>query len=437
MNRLNRLKRSAASTAAGVAVLAGCAVPFGADEPRLHDGRRFTVDETALRATLASQERDAVKGHGAFLPLPGADTDRWVGVLDGAAYQVEVPRRWNGRLVLWAHGYRGEGAALTVAPPPIRRYLVDHGYAWAASSYSRNFYDVRAGVEDTNALALAFTAIAAQNGRALAAPGRLYLAGQSMGGHVTAAAIDEENIRDAVHKVRYHGAVPMCGVLGDTELYGFFAAYQIAAQQLAGLPATSWPVGNYADIGPQVRNAHFLAFPAVDSPGRTTPAGERLQRIVENLTGGKRPLFDTGFLLPSGNTGTVWGTFGRDGTVNGILGSDVIDTTRVVYQLDDDPALSEEERAFNAAALRVRGDPAANRRRRDGLRWIPKTSADFSVPVVSLHTLGDMYVPFGMEQIFKRRADVRGTSNTLVQRAIRGVTLLPFVPWDPTVVQHG
>ena len=413
------------------AVLLGCATPVASNEPRAHDARTFGVDEAALRATLVSAEREATGGHGAFLPLAGVDTDRWVGVLsegaDRAAYQVEVPRNWNGRLVLWAHGYRGEGAALTVTPPPIRAWLVAGGYAWAASSYSRNFYDVRAGIEDTNALALAFTAIAARNGRTLAVASRVYITGQSMGGHVAGAAIDAEALRDAVHKVRYDGAVPMCGVLGDTELFDFFAAYQVAAQQLAGVPATAWPVPNYTTaVDPAVRSAIWVAFPSGTTTGVVTPTGEKLNQIVKNFTGGQRPNFDTGFALPSGNTQTVWGTFGRDGKINGILGKDLVDSTRFVYQLDNDPALTAEETAFNAAAFRVKGDPEANRLRPDGLRWIPKTNGNFSVPVVSLHTLGDMYVPFSMEQIFKRRADALGTSGKLVQRAARGVTHCDF-----------
>jgi hypothetical protein len=87
-------------------------------------------------------------------------TSRWAGVLNGAAYQVEVPANWNGKLVMYAHGYAGAGLELAVGAPSIRRYLIQNGYAWAASSYSKNNYDVRAGVEDTNALALEFTKIA-------------------------------------------------------------------------------------------------------------------------------------------------------------------------------------------------------------------------------------------------------------------------------------
>ena len=42
-----------------------------------------------------------------FAALNGSavDTDRWTGVLGGAAYRVEVPKTgWNGKLVMWAHG---------------------------------------------------------------------------------------------------------------------------------------------------------------------------------------------------------------------------------------------------------------------------------------------------------------------------------------------
>ena len=76
--------------------------------------------------------------------------------------------------------------------------------------------------------------------------------------------------------------------------------------------------------------------------------------------------------------------------------------------------------------LRVQPIPDANRLRSDGLRWVPKTNALISVPVVTIHTLGDLYVPFSMEQIFKRRADALGTSNFLVQRAIRGISHCDF-----------
>jgi pimeloyl-ACP methyl ester carboxylesterase len=393
------------------AVVTPVPVSVAPESTRAQDTRTFAVSQSTTT----------------FAALSGApDSDRWMGVLNNASYQVEVPKNWNGMLVMYAHGYAGEGANLSVSPPAIRRHLLSQGYAWAASSYSKNYYDVRAGVEDTNALAIEFVNIARQNGRTLAAPFKTYIMGVSMGGHITAAAVDEENIATAVHRIRYNGAVPMCGVLGDTELFDYFAAYQTAAQVEAGMPATSWPVANWSTIGPQVQAKLFSSFPGgtPNGPAVPTAQGLRLKQIVQNLTGGTRPLFD--FAYAGALQNTVWGVFGRDGKVNGILGEDGVSTKDIVFQFDGDAAISAEEQAYNASIYRVQGSSEANRLRRDGLRWIPKTNAQIKVPVVTIHTLGDMYVPFKMEQIYKRRADALGTSNLLVQRAIRGISHCDF-----------
>ncbi len=350
-----------------------------------------------------------------FLPMPDSTTptDRWSGVLGGAAYRIELPTgQWNGKLVMYAHGYAGTGPNLVVQDPPIRRYLIDNGYAWAASSYSKNYYDVRAGVEDTNALALAFNAIAARNGRPLSAPSKTYIFGRSMGGHIAAAAVEAETLATANNKVRYDGAVPTCGVLDDDGLWAYFGGYQLAAQQLAGLPAASLPVNNWPQIVGHVRSTLFSSTTSFATP---TPQGLLLKNIVMHLTGGERPLFDQGF-ANDGLQNVVWGAFGDDGTIRGVLNANVVDTRSVRYRFDAPEAVVA---AFNASIGKSTPAPDANRLRRDGLRWVPKVHGDFSVPVLTIHTLGDMYVPFGLEQNYLANAKAKGRAGLLVQRAIR------------------
>ncbi len=342
-------------------------------------------------------------------------TDRWAGVLGGAGYRVEVPKtNWNGKLAVYAHGYAGTGNTLTVQDPRIRRYLIEAGYAWVASSYSKNYYDVRAGVEDTNALVLAFNQIAASNGRALAKPTRTYLFGHSMGGHITAAAIEDEAFATARSKVRYDGAVPMCGVLGDTELFDHFAALQLAAQQLAGLPATKFPATNWPTFAADVRTTLFNSTTSFATP---TAQGARLKTMVMHLTGGPRPIFEEGFTNDALQK-VVWDGLGRTGDVNGMLSANknVVDTRRIRYRFDAPGAVVE---AFNASIVRATADADANPLRSDGVRWIPKVNGEFKIPVLTLHTLGDMYVPFMMEQIYRERATAKGNNANLVQRAIR------------------
>jgi hypothetical protein len=326
-----------------------------------------------------------------------------------------VPANWNGKLVMYAHGYAGTGNVLGVNNPSIRRYLVQNGYAWAASSYSKNYYDVRAGVEDTNALALEFTKIATANGRTLATPTRTYITGHSMGGHITGAAIDAEAASTAKNKVAYHGAVPMCGVLGDTELFNTFAAMQVSAQVIAGVP--SYPTDKFAEIQAMVTGALFTTFPSVP-----TAAGLKYKSVLKNLTGGTRPMFDMGLAF-GGSFPSAYGTFGSDGTVTGILNKNVLDTNGITYSIDGDAAATT---ALNASAIKLTAATDANRLRTDGLRWVPKVNGDFKIPVVSIHTLGDMFVPFNMEQVFQKRVAAKGNSGWLVQRAIRGVSHCDF-----------
>ena len=396
------------------------------EETRAQDSRNsFAPSPTDAAATTFAAQAAAA---GDVVDM--STTSRWQGVLNGALYHVEVPANWNGQLVMYAHGYAGTGNVLGVSNPSIRRYLIQNGYAWAASSYSKNYYDVRAGVEDTNALALEFNNIAAKNGRTLATPTKYFITGHSMGGHITAAAIEAEATATAIHKVKYNGAVPMCGVVGDTELFNEFAAMQVTAQALAGVPA--YPTDKWIDIQALVTSTLFSTFnttPAFPTPSivATPGPGTKYVSVLQNITGGPRPMFAQG-LAYGQSFPSAYGTFVADpttpvGSVSGILNKNVLDTTGFTYTIDGDAASST---ALNASAQKITPAADANRLRTDGLRWIPKVNGEFKIPVVSIHTLGDLFVPFSMEQVYQQRVAAKGNSAFLVQRAIRGISHCDF-----------
>jgi hypothetical protein len=179
------------------------------------------------------------------------------------------------------------------------------------------------------------------------------------------------------------------------------------------MPATSDPATNFANRREKIVRALWTSY-----PDATTARGDKLKAVVMNLSGGRRPIFEEGFKVKPLQD-AIWSTFEQDGTVSGILTRPVADTTGIIYQLDDDRELSNEEIELNRSILRIAPDPDANRLRSDGLRWIPKVNGRFDVPVVTLHTLGDIYVPFRMEQVYRRRAIAQGSDKWLVQRAIR------------------
>ena len=105
-----------------------------------------------------------------------------------------------------------------------------------------------------------------------------------------------------------------------------------------------------------------------------------------------------------------------------------IDNSDTVYQTDLDPALSASEIALNEAIFRVEADPQT--RRRNGLAQVPTISGDISVPVITLHHLGDLFVPIHNEVIYQERVAVHGASDLLVQRAIRGVGHCDFTGFE-------
>ncbi|MEE9196713.1 MAG: hypothetical protein V3U45_01100, partial [bacterium] len=111
-----------------------------------------------------------------FEALPGAQA--FFGELGGTVYRIEMPDDWNGRLLLWAHGFRNLEAELVVGEPPIREYLIENGYAWAASSFSSNSFVPFQGAHETAALHDFFLDEFGQ-------PDYTYIGGGSMGGNVT------------------------------------------------------------------------------------------------------------------------------------------------------------------------------------------------------------------------------------------------------------
>lgn len=344
-----------------------------------------------------------------FEPLPGAQA--YWGVHKGAGYRVEVPDNWNGDLVMWAHGFRGTTLELTVDNHPLRDWLIPNGYAWASSSYSRNDYDITTGVQDTHALTKLFNGLVGK-------PDRVYLVGASMGGHVTAVAIEQ-------YPRTYSGAMPFCGALGDFELFDFFLDFNVAAQQL-GTGSSIFPVDPVQYIGVTVPTikANLEGVPG-GWPVFLNSNGTNLKSLTELRSGGERPNFDEAwffwntfpsFLSTPGNFLFDLGT--GDGTIVRSPGV-TLDNHDVVYQFDTDPDLTPDEQAFNEAVVRVVPDPQA--RNENGLAQLPVITGDIRVPVLTLHNLGDLFVPVHNEVVYAQRVTEQGNSDLLVQRAIRGV----------------
>jgi hypothetical protein len=160
-----------------------------------------------------------------------------------------------------------------------------------------------------------------------------------------------------------------------------------------------------------------------------TEAGEQFKQLVELRSGGDRPNFDEAFTfwnsIPSGGVlgNFLWDLGTGDGTITGRPGT-VIDNTDVDYQIDLHPETNAVEADLNANIARVSQDP--NGRSLHGLANPPSVTGDLNMPVLSLHNLGDLFVPFHNEVVYAHEVEAMGKSDMLVQRAIRGVSHCGF-----------
>ena len=359
------------------------------DEPKPIAEPPLAVDPTAVPAEV-SQQPTRIRDP-RFTPLSGARAD--YGVLDDAAYRIEIPRSWNGGLVMYAHGYRGEGPDLSVSDPPIRRHLIENGYAWAASSFRMNGYRPDIGMEDTLALKEHFI-------RRYGAPRWTIIEGTSMGGHVLFASLE-------LHPDAYQGALAECAAIGIDEI-DYLAAFAAAAEYISGVDLLGAP-----DAQTYVRRVIGEWLPAVGFAQTPTEKGRALLSVGKYLMGGDLPYWREGFIARFTQAANLLllGDPNRRDTPAGRA----LDTRDVVYQIDAGLGFTTEE--LNARVRRfepLSGPPATVQD-----RVFEELTGRISVPVISLHTTGDAFVPFSLEQAYRRLTIAAGTSDLLVQRAIR------------------
>src|SRR5436190_7933965 len=137
---------------------------------------------------------------GAAAAAPTVTTE--TGVIDGAAFTIEIPDNWNGTLVLYSHGYVIPGSpnpARDAGDPLTGAHLLAEGYALAGSSYSTTGWAIKEALHDQIALLDHFNT-------AHGTPNRTIAWGHSLGGMVTTGLI--ERFPD-----RFDAALPMCGVV--------------------------------------------------------------------------------------------------------------------------------------------------------------------------------------------------------------------------------
>ncbi|MCZ1002333.1 hypothetical protein O1M63_36835 [Streptomyces mirabilis] len=366
-----------------VTLLLSPAGPAGADDPGGNEPLPGYTDGTPPLVPLV---------------VDGRPTRVVQGMYRHAAYYLEVPAKWNGELVVWAHGMQGDGKVLKAEAPVggLRKQFIEEGYAWAASSFPTTGYNVGPAVTSSRDLAeYAATELLAHR------PKRTYITGGSMGGHVVARSLEE-------YPGYYGGGLSLCGQVADRRLYDYFLDANLAAQALSGVDA--YPAGDdyQTDALPLIEKRLGLTdLKPAENP--TTAAGRQYQEMFTELTGGPRPGADAALGI----------------YVQAMLGSGL--ATSAGHQTQNlttryKPTTPVD---INPIVDRVAPDSWDERNSME-LNAIPRVLGKPGVPVMSMHTMDDMLVPLSMQQTYTRRVAAHGQSDLLVNRVIRSATHCDF-----------
>lgn len=322
----------------------------------------------------------------------------------GAWYVIAMPRDWNRRLIVHAHGGPRTGTPEAKdSLEDLGRFsvMVREGYAWVGSSYRRGGYGVRMAAEGVERSREAFQA---RYGRA----DRTILHGQSWGGNV-AAKTAELYPRDAEGRVTYDGVLLTNGVLnGGTRAYQFRAdlraVYQFYCRNHPSPQDGAYPVWQGLPANSGMTRAE-LRRRIVECTGlglsmreRTAAQSRRLRDILA-VTG-----IQESELVAHMN----WATFLFQDLVHARLGGrNPFDNSDKVY------AGSSNDAALNAGVERFTADPEAVAM----LAHDADLSGNLSVPTVTLHALHDPTVSFAAEAAFADTVARAGRSDLLVQAA--------------------
>ncbi len=178
--------------------------------------RLFRILLALLAATAALHAADARGGRGS-IPAPTTPSlTVETGEIAGAKYTALIPRNWNRRIVLIAHGLRDAETPLVADLNPdalAYRTLVEEGWIVAKSSYRRNGVIVADAISDLDALRAQLVSLHGE-------PSRVLVEGDSMGGLIATLLAEREPEEMKGSSRQYDGAIAVDPGLGLIENNG-------------------------------------------------------------------------------------------------------------------------------------------------------------------------------------------------------------------------
>jgi pimeloyl-ACP methyl ester carboxylesterase len=315
--------------------------------------------------------------------LAGAAPKLEVGVINGAAFRIDIPDNWNGGLVVYCHGYNQAPVKYKEdAANPLIKVFTEQGYAFVQSGYATGGWAVQEAAVDTESLRRYFVT-------KYGTPKETYLTGHSMGGFLTMMLMEN-------YPTVYDAAMPMCGPLAASESFqsrGAFDALVLFNYYFPGILPDPTKIPKDFVTGTGDRPLLAKISQALDS----SPEKSAALRHQNNLKSNKDLAGTLAFLVYLVKE------------LNERSGGNPFDNRNVIYSgtLDDN--------ALNSAIPRYAADPQAVAY----LRANYTPTGKISKPMLAIHTSYDPLVPVTIPNTYSTLADLAGTSSLFVQQFVK------------------
>jgi pimeloyl-ACP methyl ester carboxylesterase len=357
----------------------------------------------------ASRSReDTIRSTATAVPFTGCAEVACTGTLSGAKYEIEMPRTWNGTLLLFSHGYRrAQPAPPDFAPvqtdaqdaptSAVATALLATGYALAGSAYATNGWAVADGVAAGEQLHDFFV-------QKIGQPDRTYVWGESLGGLITEMLAEK-------HPDWIAGAAPLCGVLGGANLNFDLAmdvAYGVKTLLAPGLETDDYASYEQAEASfEQARKAVLAATNTAAGLAKLLLLAALVDAPAQTANYDGSTLRSRGAALVEGIlTGLAFGTTIRqelEGRVGGNpSGNEHADYAARVSTSERAliegvaPGSTAANLALLANGTRIAPDDAA----RATFATLGTPTGDIKVPTLTLHTEADPLVLVQNESVF-------------------------------------
>jgi pimeloyl-ACP methyl ester carboxylesterase len=322
----------------------------------------------------------------------------------GSVYRLYLPTNWNGRLVVYVHGFVASEAPVSLPDEAdlIISLVGPQGFAVAFSSFSSNGWEVKDGAQRSHQLLGIFTS-------KFGLPSRVYLGGTSMGGLIAIKLAE-------TYPGLYSGVVAACAAVGGTRrqfdylgntraLFDFFYP--------GALP------GDAAHVSADVDVTQDILAPAIAAIGANPVNTLALATITQT------PLpFANGTEL---GESLLTALVGHAGTFNDLIarthGHPYFDNRMTEYTGAISPPVLA---AINAGVERFDASP-------DALRYLDnyyEPSGDLSVPTIMLSTSRDPVLPAFHQIAYTNAVAASGSADLLVHRIVDRYGHCNFTPTE-------